>query len=328
MLENKISVIVPVFKTEKYLDRCIESIVNQTYENLEIILVDDGSPDACPEICDKWEKKDNRIKVIHKKNEGVLKARLDGVGQATGKYVGFVDSDDWIDDDMYEYLVNLCEDNNAQVASAALRAVDLSEKGISTNQENEKIHINHYEDIFKRMNTDDLWSMCQKIYLRKLFDVLPKMDYSISVSEDMMVNCLLYKNVDRLVVSNQKKYNYFRHAESAIAGVLTRNIVEDSMKAYNIIDESFDKNDSAYQYQMANKIKNDFFLINSIIRNNKCMDRYGDLRNEIIKNKDYIFKKDSRTVFSKIQKIGVILLAICPKLYNKSILMRREIRGF
>ena len=328
MPQNKISVIVPVYKTEKYLDRCIQSIVNQTYENLEIILVDDGSPDTCPEICDKWGKKDSRIKVIHKKNEGVLKARLDGVGQATGKYVGFVDSDDWIADDMYEYLVNLCEENHAQVASTALRVVDISENNISTHQENEKVHINNYENIFKRMSADDLWSMCQKIYLRKLFDALPKIDYSISVSEDMMVNCLLYKNVDCLVVSNQKKYNYFRHAESAIAGVLTRNIVEDSIKAYNIIDKSFDKNDSAYPYQMANKIKNDFFLINSIIRNNKCLDRYDYLRNDILKNKDYIFKKGSKAVFSKTQKIGVILLIICPKLYNKSILIRREIRGY
>lgn len=100
----KFSIIVPVYKTEKYLSDCIESIVNQTYNNLEIILVDDGSADNCPSICDEWALKDSRIKVIHKKNEGSVAARKTGFSQATGEYVGFVDSDDRIDRDMYKKI--------------------------------------------------------------------------------------------------------------------------------------------------------------------------------------------------------------------------------
>lgn len=95
-----ISVIVPVFKVDPYLDRCVESIVNQTYRNLEIILVDDGSPDSCGAMCDAWAEKDRRIKVIHKKNGGLSDARNAGLDIATGTLIGFVDSDDFIRSDV------------------------------------------------------------------------------------------------------------------------------------------------------------------------------------------------------------------------------------
>lgn len=102
-----ISIIVPVYKVEKYLDKCVESIVEQTYKNLEIILVDDGSPDNCSAMCDEWAQKDSRIKVIHKENGGLSSARNAGLDACTGDYIGFVDSDDWIEPDMYEYLLNI-----------------------------------------------------------------------------------------------------------------------------------------------------------------------------------------------------------------------------
>ena len=95
MKEPLISIIVPVYKVEKYLNRCVESIVKQTYSNLEIILVDDGSPDQCPAMCDAWMKKDNRIKVVHKKNGGLSDARNAGMKISKGEFIGFVDSDDW-----------------------------------------------------------------------------------------------------------------------------------------------------------------------------------------------------------------------------------------
>ena len=99
---DKISVIVPVYKTEQYLNRCVQSITDQTYKNLEIILVDDGSPDNCPEMCDQWAKKDERIKVIHKRNGGLSSARNAGLDSATGDYIMFADSDDWMEPDMAE----------------------------------------------------------------------------------------------------------------------------------------------------------------------------------------------------------------------------------
>lgn len=105
MNEPLVSVIVPVYKVGKYLDKCVESIVEQTYKNLEIILVDDGSPDNCPAMCDKWAERDSRIKVIHKQNGGVSSARNVGIDAAQGEFIGFVDSDDWLEPDMYDCLV-------------------------------------------------------------------------------------------------------------------------------------------------------------------------------------------------------------------------------
>lgn len=101
-----ISVIVPVYKVEEYLSRCIESLVNQSYKNLEIILVDDGSPDSCPKICEKWAENDSRIKTIHKKNGGLSDARNAGIKIATGEYVSFIDSDDWIDTETFSLVMN------------------------------------------------------------------------------------------------------------------------------------------------------------------------------------------------------------------------------
>ena len=101
-----ISVIVPIYKVEKYLDRCVESLINQTYKNLEIILVDDGSPDNSPAMCDNYAKKDSRIKVVHKKNGGLSDASNVGMSVATGEFISFIDSDDYVSDDFFEVLYN------------------------------------------------------------------------------------------------------------------------------------------------------------------------------------------------------------------------------
>ena len=119
----KISVIVPVYKVEPYLDKCVSSIVNQTYKNLEIILVDDGSPDNCPAMCDAWAEKDSRIRVMHKTNGGLSDARNAGMAVATGKLMAFVDSDDWIVPDMYEYLYQRLTEDNSDIAACGVQMV-------------------------------------------------------------------------------------------------------------------------------------------------------------------------------------------------------------
>ena len=106
-MSHKLSIIVPIYKVPyNYLEKCIESIINQTYENLEIILIDDGSPDDCGLICDKYQKQDLRINVIHKQNGGLSQARNTGVINATGDYLMFVDGDDWLEADCCETVVN------------------------------------------------------------------------------------------------------------------------------------------------------------------------------------------------------------------------------
>ena len=128
-----ISVIVPVYNVEKYLDACVESIVNQTYKELEIILVDDGSPDRCPEMCDEWAKKDSRIKVIHKENGGGAQARNVGLDVATGEYIAFVDSDDIIHQEMYSTLFSFLDRNNCDIVECSYTTVLPFESSLSNN---------------------------------------------------------------------------------------------------------------------------------------------------------------------------------------------------
>ena len=119
MSKPLISVIVPVYNVEKYLGKCVDSILAQTYENLEIILVEDGTRDGCGAICDAYAAKDPRVRVIHKENGGLSSARNAGMDIARGEYFGFVDSDDWIEPETYETLLNLAEKYNADLVSGS-----------------------------------------------------------------------------------------------------------------------------------------------------------------------------------------------------------------
>lgn len=114
-MKPKVSIIVPVYNVEKYLVRCMESLLNQTLKEIEIILVDDGSPDNCPQMCDEYARRDSRVKVIHKSNAGLGYARNSGLDVAVGEYIAFVDSDDYVDTSMYATLWNEARASNADV---------------------------------------------------------------------------------------------------------------------------------------------------------------------------------------------------------------------
>ena len=114
-MEKKVSVIVPVYRTLEWLARCVQSITGQTYKNLEIILVDDGSPDDCPALCDDWAQRDDRIRVLHKENGGLVSAWMAGVSMSTGDYLCFVDSDDWIDACMVEKMLDFSSDCGKEI---------------------------------------------------------------------------------------------------------------------------------------------------------------------------------------------------------------------
>ena len=123
MIKGLITVIVPIYKSEKYLNKCVNSILAQTYPHIEVILVNDGAPDGSALLCDEYAKKDDRIKVIHKENGGVSSARNAGLDAASGEYVGFVDSDDFVDEDMYESMIKSIVDTGADIACCGYRTV-------------------------------------------------------------------------------------------------------------------------------------------------------------------------------------------------------------
>ena len=132
---EKISVVVPIYKVESYLKECMDSILAQSYKNLEIIFVDDGSPDNCPQLCDQYAAYDNRVKVIHKVNGGLSDARNAGIGCATGDYITFVDSDDFIKKNMIEYLFNKLHEYDADIAFCQRVNVDESGAILSRSEE-------------------------------------------------------------------------------------------------------------------------------------------------------------------------------------------------
>lgn len=163
---QKLSVIVPVYNVEKYLHRCVDSIINQTYSNLEIILVDDGSPDNSGIICDEYAKKDARVKVMHQKNSGVSAARNAGLDVASGEYIAFVDSDDWINDNMYSALIYEIEANNVDMVKCGVYETDTVHGRNYTYKDNETFN---KEDCFEKYFEGFLWTIaCNGIYKSEL----------------------------------------------------------------------------------------------------------------------------------------------------------------
>ena len=162
-----ISVIIPIYKVEPYLRKCVDSVLLQTYTNLEIILVDDGSPDNCGKICDEYAEKDSRVKVIHKTNEGVASARNFGLNTATGEYIGFVDSDDWIEPNMYECLLNNILQNECDISMCEffVERKNINIWHIPTNKK-----IVEADEIIKLsfLNTN-FYALWSKLYNRKIF---------------------------------------------------------------------------------------------------------------------------------------------------------------
>lgn len=160
----ELSIIVPIYKTELYLKKCIDSILNQIFKNFELILVADGSPDRCGEICDEYAKKDNRIKVIHKKNGGQASARNEGLDIAKGNYIGFVDSDDWLEPNMYEVLYNEIIKSNSIISICKIT----TSKKIKNKVKKIKI-LDSKEKIFDALLRENYlkWSVCNKLYKKE-----------------------------------------------------------------------------------------------------------------------------------------------------------------
>lgn len=224
MEKDLISVIVPVYKVEKYLEKCIESIIKQTYTNLQIILVDDGSPDNCGKICDEYAKKDSRIEVIHKINGGLSDARNVGINRANGRYIGFVDSDDYIKEDMYEKLINLIKEYDADISICNLYDVIDGNECIR-NKEN---GIREYSriDILKEILLDKniqsyAWN---KLYKKELFD---EIKYPIGKKyEDIGTTFYLFEKCNKIVVTSEPEYYYLKRADSLVNNVTESTILD------------------------------------------------------------------------------------------------------
>ncbi len=204
-----VSIIVPVYNVKKYLNRCIESLVNQIYRNIEIIIIDDGSTDGSSEICDYYAKLDDRIKVIHKKNDGLSSARNKGIEVSSGEYIGFIDSDDWIEPEMYSVLVRNILETESDVADVGMKSV-INEKPFHNRRETIKIFKD--DEILVEYFLFDKSSVCRKLYSREIIGDIRFPEKK--TNEDICTNFLFLSRAKKMVVSSLNLYHYYRNPES------------------------------------------------------------------------------------------------------------------
>lgn len=215
-MEKLISIIVAVYNIEEYLPRCVDSILSQTYRNLEIILVDDGSMDGSGTICDDYAQKDGRIKVIHKKNGGLSDARNAGLDIASGDYIGFVDGDDWIDEDMYRAMYEACEREKAQVAACRYRQITKS--GIIDASADNSVLLSRNEALEVYICGDERYLIYNSVW-SKLFshELIAGMRFPVGKnSEDIMFTTRAFCRMERLAYLDTAYYNYVLDREGSI----------------------------------------------------------------------------------------------------------------
>lgn len=208
-----LSVIIPVYKVEKYLRQCIDSVINQTYKNLEIILVDDGSPDNCGKICDEYVEKDKRVKVIHQLNKGLSGARNAGTELAKGEYIAYVDSDDWLDIHMYEELFKVLNKYNLDMVRCAAFESDGNSKKIISPKKEYANKLFTDEEVLERYFDEFLckivWNTIYDIRIVK--GIISPEGYH---SEDNYVSGMYLHRSKRMMIINKPFYYYRKNPES------------------------------------------------------------------------------------------------------------------
>lgn len=315
-----ISIIVPIYNVEKYLNKCVDSILGQTFTDFELILVDDGSPDRCGEICDYYKTKDKRVKVIHKENGGLSSARNAGIDIARGEYIGFVDSDDFIEPFMYEYLIESINKNKCRLAVCAINYVFEDGKSISK-VKNEKDQVFKFSSAILEMNKYKLFDMaaCTKIFHKSLFD---NIRFPVGkLSEDFYVMYKIFDSAQKISFVATPCYNYLQRQNSISRNTRINHDFEYAAK------EQMEYLENKYpelkvlahtSYASAALTVYDFYLKSGV----KCSKEQLNHFKRIVKeNYSYILKADYLTNAKKIQfalfRINYILYKGIFLLYRK-----------
>lgn len=250
-MNKLVSVIVPIYKVEDCLDKCIQSIINQTYKSLEIILVDDGSPDTCPQICDKWANLDNRIKVIHKENGGLSDARNFGIRKAGGEFICFVDSDDIIDSHYVEYLYNALTRTESDIAICNFEKFENDIEITAINNESENVQIFNKKELLNKLfekNNIHFITAWSKLYKKELFNDL-EFDKG-KLHEDEFLVHKIFDICAKAVYVPLALYKYFERQGSIMK---SKVFTERNLDAYYSIL-------SRYEYFKGTEFENDALI--------------------------------------------------------------------
>lgn len=322
MKEDLISVVVPIYNVEEYLETCIKSIISQTYKNIEIILVDDGSPDNCGKVCDEYAQKDNRIKVIHKENGGLSDARNAGIDIAKGKYITFVDSDDDILTEYIEYLYGLIVNYKTKMSIASYTIVSQKKhinigKGYTEKLMNTK-------ECLERMLCEDGFtiSSCAKLYSKELFNEVkfPKG----KLNEDNGTTYKLILQCDKIAYGNKSIYNYYKRENS----IMTSKFNLSKMDLIELTDEMCDEIDNMYPDLVDTTVKKRItsrfsilrqILVNDLNKEQKQIEReiekYIKQRKKIILKNKKMDKRDKMALITLI--LGKKVFMLTWKIYYK-----------
>lgn len=308
-----VSVLVPVYNVESYLDKCIESIVKQTYRHLEIILIDDGSTDRSPAICDEWTSRDDRIVVIHRPHSGASAARNSGLDFAHGAYIGFVDSDDYIEQDMYATLIGLLSDYNADIARVAYCILENNDKVIAEFEEGIQT-VRGAEAITDTLSKSGHKSVAvwNKLIRKSVIGDI-RFDTELIFGEDLMFLYQVYQNCNLMIINDIPLYNYRINSNQS------SNKDDCNYQSYCTTCKII--SDSNCQLSLYSK----FFiaatmLLHDIVINNYPAD-YQEVKRSILRNRRKIFF----SLKSPQYRVKLFLIML-PSVIYKSLLKVKYIR--
>ncbi len=323
-----ISVIIPVYNAEKYLERCIKSVVNQSYKNLEIILINDGSTDDSDKICDKWSKLDTRINIIHKVNEGVSVARNTGLDVATGEYIAFVDSDDYIREDYINKLLEYIIKFDVDISCCKYVNIDENVNEIKSYKNDDRIMCDEVilgEDyIINVITNNTLPVMWNKLYKRKIFDNL-RFERDV-LAEDYLILLKMINKEHRIVFTDEVLYYYLIRNNSLTSGFNKKfnldrvnHIFENEEFLINKFGESIFNSVKTAQLRMICF----YFCLMPYSHITIKDEDYLYVYKLFIDNKKYINKSDNRTDVKLFLLLYIVSARVAKKLVD---VMERIIR--
>ena len=313
MKTPKISVIMPVYKTEKELAKSIESVIGQTYQNLEIILIDDGSPDLSGKICDEFATQDSRIKVIHKSNEGVSRARNDGLDIITGEFVAFVDSDDTIEKNMLEILYKNMIDCDADVSICNFKLLyDNGDEKDYGGRGTIKI-FNSQEAIAEALiGKNFAGQLCNKLFKASLFENL-RLDEKIYVYEDLHAVVRIFVKSKKIVYHPIPLYHYYMRSTSSTHVKFSERHLTAHYACLDIL-EILRKHGfyDLLKYAYASILRCNIFLLGKLCYDKSSRKEYAKMIKSNIKKYS---TKESMELISKAERLKIKIIKISVKMY-------------
>lgn len=309
MNNNLISVIVPVYNLENYVERCLKSIQSQTYRNIEIIVVDDGSIDGSWNVIKRIAKEDNRIIPVHKENGGVSSARMLGLSHANGEWIGFVDGDDEIEEDMYKVLINNALEYDAYISHCGYKMI-FNDCRITSFYDTKVRKVQDNTTGIVDLLEGDLIEpgLCNKLFKKSLFEDV-KLDMNIKINEDLLLNYYLFKNSQLSIFEDLTKYHYIIRDNSASRSKLNDYKIYDPIRVKEIILN--DANDEYKSTAQKVFLRTLIYVYNSLIINE------GDFVNDKKNIRKMIFsKKCYCSLLNSKLRIMTYMIMLIPNIYN------------